>query len=123
MEETYLSAKNQRYMGFHVFSFKNLVEHLKERYREIRASDLEACRQYLAEPIEVYFPIDVYLQKVEDAIQFVRYRKTLFTPAHILQTAYHAVNKIGLYYRALKGWHKKAMADKTWAIFLKVFAE
>ena len=59
MEETYLSAKKQRYMGFHGFSAKNLVDHLIERYGKFWASDLEACIQALVEPIEVDHPIDV----------------------------------------------------------------
>ena len=51
VEETYLYAKNQWYMGFHNVSTKNLVDHLMERYSKICASELEACRQALAEPI------------------------------------------------------------------------
>ena len=48
VEETYLCAKNQRYMGFHGVSAKNLVDHLMKRHDKIRASDLEVCRQALA---------------------------------------------------------------------------
>ena len=40
VEETYLSAKKQQYMGFHGVSTKNLVDHLMERYDKISASDL-----------------------------------------------------------------------------------
>ena len=81
MEETYLSAKNKRYMGFHGVSSKKLMDHLMERYGKIRTPDLEACRQALAAPIEVDRPIDVYLQQVKDAIQFAQDGKTPFTPA------------------------------------------
>ena len=68
-------------------------------------------------------PIDVYFKQVEDVIQFSPYGNTPFTPAQIVQTAYHAVNKTGLYSLALKYWHKKATADKTWASLKQVFAE
>ena len=68
-----------------------------ERYGKIHALNLEACRQALADPIEVDRPIDLYLQRLEDAIQFSQDGKTLFTPEKIVQTAYHAVNKTGLY--------------------------
>ena len=115
VEETYLSAKRQRYMRFHGVSSKNLVDHLMERYGKIRASDLKACRQALAEPIEVYLPINVYFRRVKDVIQFAQDGNTPFTPANIFQKEYHAVNKIGLYSLALKYWRKKLMADKTWA--------
>ena len=84
MEETNLFSEKQRYMGFHGVSTKNLVDHLIEMYSKIRASDLEACRQALAEPIEVDLSIDVYSQRLEDAIQFEKDVKTLCTPAKIV---------------------------------------
>ena len=40
-------------MGFHGFYTKGLMNHLIKRYEHIRASDLKAYRQDLAEPIEV----------------------------------------------------------------------
>ena len=96
---------------------------MMERYGKIRASDNEACKQALAEPIELDRPIDIYFQRVEDAIQFTQDGKTPFIPAQIVQTSYHTINKTGLYSLALKEWRKKAMADKTWARFKYIFTE
>ena len=81
VEDIYLTAKKQWYMGFHSISSKNLVEHRMERYGKIWASDLKACRQALAEPIEVDHLSDVYFQRVEDAIQFAHDRNKPFTQA------------------------------------------
>ena len=67
--------------------------------------------------------IDVYLQRVEDSIQFAQDGKTPFTPAQIVHMEYHAVNKTGIYSFALKEWRKKAMADKTWTSFKTIFVE
>ena len=94
-----------------------------ERYGKIWASDLKACRQALAEPIEVDRSIDVYFQRVEDAIQFAQDGKTPFTPAQIVQTEYHAINMTGSYYLELKEWREKVTADKKWESFKKVFTE
>ena len=77
-------------MGFHGFSAKSLVDHLMDRYGNIITSDLEAYRQALAEKIEVDRPIDVYLQRLEDAIQSTQVGNMLFTPAHIVQKTYHS---------------------------------
>ena len=74
-------------MGFYGVSAKNLTDHLMERYGKIWASDLEALRQALSAPIEADRPIDVYFQRVEDAIQFSQDGKAPFTPAQIVQTA------------------------------------
>ena len=46
-------------MEFHGVSAKNLMDHLMKNYGNICASDLEACRQALVEPIKVDRPIDV----------------------------------------------------------------
>ena len=82
-------------MGFHSVSTKNLVDNLMERYGKICASELEAWRKALEDPIDVDLPIDVYFQQVEDAIQFAQVGKTPFTPEKNVQTVYHAVNKTG----------------------------
>ena len=47
-------------------------------------------------------PIYVYLQQVEDAIQFAQGSQTMFTPAQMVQTSYHTLNKTGIYSLALK---------------------
>ena len=107
VENTHLSAKTQRYMGFHIISAKKLVGHLMERYKEIRTSDLEACGQALAEPIEVDLTIDIYLQQVEDIIQFSQDGKTPFTSAQTAQTSYHAIKNTGIYSLVFKEWRKK----------------
>ena len=46
------------------------MKHLMERYRKIRASDLESYRQALVAPIEVDLPTNVYFQPVEETIKF-----------------------------------------------------
>ena len=106
-------------MGFYGVSTKNRVGHLMERYGKICASDIEDCRQALEEPIEVDHPILVYFQWVEDAIHFEQDGKKPFTPAKIAQTAYHAVNKIGLYSLELKEWRKKSDGGQDLGQFQK----
>ena len=58
--------------------------------------------QALVEPIEVDRPINVYFQQLWYAIQLNQNVNTPFTPAQIVQAAYHAINKAVLYYLALK---------------------
>ena len=53
VEETYLYAKNQRHMWIYGVSSKILVDNLMEKSGKTHALDLEACRKFLAEPIEV----------------------------------------------------------------------
>ena len=54
-------------------------------------------------------------------IKFTKNNETPFNPAQIVQTAYHAVNKTGLYSLALKECHKKAMVEEMLASFRIIF--
>ena len=54
------------------------MDYLTERYGKIRASEIEACRQALAKPIEVERPIIIYIQQVENTIQFAQNGKMPF---------------------------------------------
>ena len=83
-------------MGFHSVYSKSIVDQLIERYRKICAYDLEACRQALAEPIEVDHLINVYLQWVEDSIHLAQDWKKPFTLSQILHMTYHTINKTGI---------------------------
>ena len=120
VEENYLYTKKQRYMGFHGVSTKILVDHLMERYEKICASELEAFRKALEDPIDVYRPIKVYFQRVFDTMNFAQDGKMLLTPAQIFEMEYNAVNKTGIYSLALKEWNKKRASDQNWTIFKQV---
>jgi hypothetical protein len=45
-----------------------------------------------------------------------------FTASQIVQTAYHAVSKSGLYNNACKEWRRCTVANRTWAAFKTFFA-
>ena len=99
-------------MGLNSVFAKSIVDHLIERYRKICASDLEACRQALAEPIEVDHLINVYPKWVEDSIQLAQDWKNPLTLSQILQMEFHAINKTG---------SKKGEIDYNWTIYKQVF--
>jgi hypothetical protein len=67
-------------------------------------------------------PIDVYFQTIDDCVQFATDGQVPFTPTQIVQTAYHAVSKSGLYNDACKEWHRKPVANRTWVAFKPFFA-
>ena len=59
----------------------------------------------------MYHLIDVYLQQVEDGIQFAQDGKMPFAPSQIVQTAYRVINNIGMYSLPLKECIRKRAAD------------
>jgi hypothetical protein len=67
-------------------------------------------------------PIDIYFQTIGDCVQFTTNGQVPFTANQIVQTAYHAVSKSGLYNDACKEWRQKPVAEQTWAAFKTYFA-
>ena len=90
-------------MGFHTVMAKDLMDHLIEKYGNIQASSIDACRQALVEYIEVHRPIFVYFQRMEDTINFSQEGNMLFIHDKIVQSDYFTVNKKSLYSMAPQG--------------------
>jgi hypothetical protein len=81
---------------------RDLIDHLLERYGRITASDIANCRTKMEAPLDPTQPIDVYFQNIDDCIQFAADGQVPFTALQIVQTAYHAISKSGLYNDACK---------------------
>jgi hypothetical protein len=67
-------------------------------------------------------PIDMYFQTIDDCVQFATDGQVPFTTNQIVQTAYHAISKSGLYNDACKEWHRRPVANRTWAAFKTFFS-
>jgi hypothetical protein len=73
-------------------------------------------------PMDVTQPIDIYFQTIDNCVQFATDGQVPFTPTQVVQTAYHAISRSGLYNDACKEWRRKAPADRTWTHFKAFFA-
>ena len=65
-------------------------------------------------------PMDGYLNRINDVVQFSVDRNTLFTAKTILQIVHPAIIASGKYVDACKEWLHKDQAQKKWANF-KIF--
>jgi hypothetical protein len=120
--DTYLGALRNRYTRYMGVTPSDLLDHLLERYGRITASDIANCRTKMEEPMDVIQPIDIYFQTINDCVQFVTDGQVPFTPTQVVQTAYHAVSRSGIYNEACKEWRRKPVADRTWTHFKAFFA-
>ena len=81
---------------------RDLLDHLMDRYVNITAADLKANEARINEALENPRPIDVFFQRIDDAVQYADDGKNPFTAKQILQTAFHSVNATCLYQEACK---------------------
>jgi hypothetical protein len=72
--------------------------------------------------MDVTRPIDIYFQTIDDCVQFATDGQVPFTPTQIVQTAYHAISKSGIYNDVCKEWRQKHVANRTWTNFKAFFA-
>ena len=122
VEEPHVSKLRNRYTGYMGVTTRDLKDHLIDRYGNITATDLKANKARINEALHNSSPIDVFFQRIDDAVQYADDGKNPFTAKQILQRAFHSVNTTGLYREACKEWRHKDNQDKTWKIFKRHFA-
>jgi hypothetical protein len=112
--DTYLGELRNRYTGYLGVTPRDLLDHLLERYGKTTASDIENCRTRMEVPMDTTTrPINIYFQTIDDCVQFSADGQVPFTATQIVQTAYHAVSKSGLYNDACKEWRRHPVATRT----------
>ena len=72
------------------------------------ATDLKENESRINGALDNSVPIDVFFQRIDDAVQYADDGKTPFTAKQILQTVFHSVNATGSYPEACKEWRQIA---------------
>ena len=101
-EKPYVSELRNRYTGYMGVTTQDILDHLMDRYGNITASDLKANKARINEALANSRPIDVFFQRIDDAVQYADDGENPFTAKQILQTEFHSVNATGLYREACK---------------------
>ena len=122
VEEPYVRELRNRYTVYMGVPTQDLLDHLMDIYGNITAANLKANETCINEALDNSRPIDVFFQRIDDAVQYADDGKIPFTAKKILQTAFHSVNDTGLYWEACKEWRQKADQEKTWKNSKRHFA-
>ena len=125
VEDDYLVEKNNKYTGYMASTARDLLVHLLDRYGNISAADLEQNKTEMEKPLDPSIPIASYYKRIEDAMQYAEDGNSPFTEEQILNTAYLALLKTGVYELACKVWRHKIIRDptmNTWVNFKDYFA-
>ena len=84
VEEPYVSELRNRYTGYMGVTTQDLLDHIMDRYGNITAANLKANEARINEALENSRPIDVFFQRIDDAVQYSNDEKNPFTAKQIL---------------------------------------
>ena len=116
-DDTYLCEVRNKYTGYLGITTRDLIDHLLDRYGKITLAAIEACKVRMKEPYDLSQPINLFFQRIDDCVQDASDGQLAFTNGQIIQKSYHAVSTLGHYTDACKGWRKRPLCNKTWALF------
>ena len=101
----------------------DLVTHLMDWYGNITPRNLKDNKNKIEEQNITNSTINVYFNRINNAIHFLADRKTSYTSNKILQTVYHATMATGLYINKTIEWHWNVASENTWTKFKKFFSK
>ena len=101
-EDPYVSELRNWYTGYMGVTTRDLPDNLMDWYSNIMAANIKANEAWINEGLDHSRPIDVFFQRIDDAVQYVDDGKNPFTEKQTLQTIFHFVNATGMYGEACK---------------------
>jgi hypothetical protein len=112
IDDPYICEIRNKYIGYLGITTGDLLDHLLDRYSNITATDLEANKTQMNEPLDSTQAIDMFFKRINDCIQYAVDGRVPYTAEQILQTAYNSISTSGYYNNACKIWSKKPVAEK-----------
>ena len=123
VDDLYLKALRNKYVGFSNQSFLTMIAHLYLHYAKISPSDLTLNDSAMKKPYDPNLPIENLFEQINDAVEYAAAGKTPYSNAQIETIAYQLVFNTGVFGLDCKEWRKKPPLDKTWANFIVFFTE
>ena len=117
IDETYVRALRDRYIGYANVTTLTLITHLYTAYARISQGDLDLNHDRLRTPWDPNQPFETVISQVEDAVEYAAAGNTPYSPAQVVTHAYNLVNNTGLFADDCKLWRRKPLAERTWANF------
>ena len=76
-------------------------------YKKIMKTKIDDNKGQTKYSINTSQPINIYFNRIDDAIQLLGYGKTPYTSNQILHMVYHTTLTTGLYADKMKAWRRK----------------
>jgi hypothetical protein len=123
VDDIYLKALRNKYVGFSNQTFLTMMAHLYLHYAKISPSDLTLNDKAMKKAYDPNQPIENLFEQINDAVEYAAAAKNPYTNAQIESTAYQLLFNTGVFSLECKEWRKKPAVTKTWANFIIFFTE
>ena len=108
VDDIYLSAIEQPYIGHANRTVLELLTHLYDTYAKISPSDLIKNNQKMTAPWDPNQPFEYLVRQIQDAVDYAAHANTPYTAEQIVNTAYTLVFSTGVFEDECKAWQKRA---------------
>lgn len=124
VDDIYMAAIEQPYIGHANRTVLNLITHLYDTYAKISPSDLIQNNQKMTAPWDPNQPFEFLVRQIQDAVDYAAHANTPYTAEQIVNTAYTLVFSTGVFEDECKAWRKRSHPlVNDWPNFKTFFAE
>ena len=113
----FVISLNDKHVGYANCTTLDLLTHLYDTYGKISDADLRKNYKIMTEPYGVNLPIENFLKRVEDCVDFAAVGKTPYTYEQVVFSAFCTIKKTGVMADDAKEWIRKPSPQKTWSNF------
>ena len=117
VDDAYIRSLRDKYIGYANVTTLEMLTHLYDSYARITQGDLDENDRRMKQAWDPNQPFETLIDQIEDAIDFSAAGNTPYSRQQIVNAAYNAVFRTGLFADDCKTWRKRPEADKTWDNF------
>ena len=124
VDDIYLAAIEQPYIGHANRTVLELFEHLYDTYAKISPSDLIRNNERMTQAWDPNQPFEFLVRQIQDAVDYAAHANTPYTAEQIVNTGYTLVFNTGMFEDDCKKWRKRtAPLVNDWPSFKTFFSE
>ena len=122
VDDMFINAVSDAHVGYANVTTLELLTHLYSTYGRITDADLRRNQEIMSEDLDVNLPIESFFKRVEECVAFAAAGETPFTAAQVVSSAFHTIQRSGMFTDDVREWRRRPAATKTWENFKQLFA-
>ena len=123
VDNIYIKALKDNYVGYRNLTFLEVVDHLKSNYYKIAPADLKLNTARMNAPHNINEPFESIIENIETAVDNSGAGKFVYTPEKVVTMAYNLIFATVYFANVCCLWKQNPAASKTWAEFKIYFTE
>ena len=110
-----VNVLSDTHVGYANVTTLQLLTHLYSTYVNITDGGLKYNKDAMAAPYDVNLPIETLYKRIGENVQYTAAANTPFTAAQVVSTAFHVIQKTGMFVDDCKTWKRRPAIEKTWS--------